>query len=106
MKSLLIAVGLAFALSAGAQTTTTTDEQQQPTQKGKAKVEEKENAQPVEKKQSVQPTERARTRTNVEENTNQPAGTRTKSEEKLRGDERHSGARVEEKGTVSHSTTV
>ncbi|HST30176.1 MAG TPA: hypothetical protein VLK27_04995 [Chthoniobacterales bacterium] len=114
MKSLLIAIGLAIALSAGAQTTTT-DEQQQPEQKAKTTKTE-ENVQPGQTKQSVQPTERERTRTNVktdertktnvERDVNRPEGAKVKSEEKIRGDERHSGARVDERGEVSHSTTV
>jgi hypothetical protein len=104
MKHLsLAAVGLAIAMSVGAQTTTDEQQQQQP-QQGKAKVEE--NVQPGQKTQSVQPKEREGTRTKVEENTNQPARTRTNVEERVRGDERHSGARVDERGTVSHSTTV
>ena len=104
MKSLLIAVGLAIALSVGAQTTTTDEQQQQSTQKAKTKTEE--NVQPTQKSQSVQPTEGARTRTNVEQNANRPEGARVNSEVRMRGDERHSGARVDEKGGVSHSTTV
>ena len=106
MKHLsLAAVGLAVALSVGAQTMT--DEQQQPTREQKAKTKTEENVQPGQTSQSVQPKEGERTRTNVEQNTNQPAGTRTNREEKIRGDERHSGARVDEHaGTVSHSTTV
>ena len=106
MKHLsLAAVGLAVALAVGAQTMT--DEQQQPTREQKAKTKTEENVQPGQTSQSVQPKEGERTRTNVEQNTNQPAGTRTNREEKIRGDERHSGARVDEHaGTVSHSTTV
>ena len=105
MKSLLIAVGLAFSLSVGAQTTT--DEQkQQPAEGQKAKNTTEQNVQPTETKPGVQAPERAKTRTNVEQNANKPEGARANSEEKIRGDERHSGAQVDEKGTVSHSTTV
>jgi hypothetical protein len=116
MKSLLIAMGLAVALTVGAQTTT--DEQQEKAkQKDKTKTEEnvqqgktKENAE----KQKVQPTERERTnadrddrtQTNVDKDPNKPESGRVKSEEKIRGDEQHSGARVEERGEASHSTAV
>jgi glucose/arabinose dehydrogenase len=107
MKSLLIAMGLAVALTVGAQTAT--DEQQQSQQKEKNKTEEnvqpgrtKENVQ----KQNVQPAERARTQTKVEKDVNKPEGAKVRSEEKVRGDEQHSGARVDERGEVSHSTTV
>jgi len=104
MKSLLMAVGLAIAVSVGAQTTT--DEQQpQPQQKAKTTKTE-ENVQPSQTKQSVQPTERERTKTDVKTDVNKPERTRVNSEEKIRGDERHSSARVDEKGGVSHSTTV
>lgn len=108
MKSLLIAMGLAVALTVGGQTTTD-EQQQQPQQKEKNKTEEnvqpgktKENVQ----KQNVQPTERARTQSNVEKDVNKPEGPKVRSEEKVRGDEKHSGARVDERGEVSHSTTV
>ena len=106
MKHLsLAAVGLAVAMSVGAQPATTDEQQQQPAPKEKAKVEE--NVQPSHKTQSVQSTDREQTRTHVDENTNQSVKTRTNSEERLRGDERHTGARVDEHaGTVSHSTTV
>jgi hypothetical protein len=111
MKSLLIAVGFAIALSVGAQTTP--DEQQQPQQKGKTKTEEnvqpgetKQNVQPGQTKQNVQPTERAQPQTNVQKDVNKPEGARVKTDERIRGDERHSGARVEERGEVSHATTV
>ena len=105
MKHLsLAAVGLAIALSVGAQTTT--DEQQQPAREQKGKTKTEENVQPGQTSQSVQPNERERTRTNVEQNTNQPAETRTNREERIRGDERHTGARVDERGTMSHSSTV
>ena len=108
MKSLLIAMGLAIAMSVGAQTTT--DEQQQQAQKAKTTKTE-ENVQPGKtkenvEKQNVQPTERARTKTDVEKDVNKPEGARVRSEEKVRGDERHSGARVDERGGVSQSTTV
>jgi hypothetical protein len=105
VKSLLIAVGLAIALSVGAQTTTD-EQQQQPAGSQKAKTKTEENVQPTETKPGVQGSERARTRTNVEQNANRTEGARVSSEEKIRGDERHSGARVDEKGSVSHSTTV
>ena len=105
MKSLLIAVGLAISLSVGAQTTT--DEQkQQPAEGQKAKTTTEQNVQPTETKPGVQAPERVKTRANVEQNANKPEGARANSEEKIRGDERHSGARVDEKGSVSHSTTV
>jgi glucose/arabinose dehydrogenase len=103
MKSLLIALGCALALSVGAQTTT--DEQQQPPQP-KAKTNTEENVQPGETNKSVQPTERERTRTNVKTDVNKPEGTKVRSEERIRGDERHSGARVDASANVSHSTTV
>ncbi len=111
MKSLLIAVGFAIAMSVGAQTTTTDEQQQQPEQKAKTtRTEEKvqpgrtkENVQ----KQNVQPSERARTEANVKErDVNRPDGARVRSEEKIGGDERHSGARVDEKGGITRSTTV
>lgn len=107
MKSLLIAVGLAIAVSVGAQTPTD-EQQQQPQQKAKTTKTE-ENVQPSQTtKQNVQPTERERTRTNVKErDINKPEErTRVNSEERVRGDERHSGARVDESGALSHSTTV
>jgi hypothetical protein len=105
MKSLLIAVGLAISLSVGAQTTT--DEQkQQPAEGQKAKTTTEQNVQPTETKPGVQAPKRAKTRTNVEQNANKPEGVRANSEEKIRGDERHSGAHVDEKGSASHSTTV
>jgi glucose/arabinose dehydrogenase len=111
MKSLLIAVGLAIALTVGAQTTT--DEQQHQAQPKSKITKTEENVQPSQtdtqpgqKKQNVQPTERAKTRTNVEADVNRPDGAKVKSEERIRGDERHSGARVDERGEVSHSTTV
>jgi glucose/arabinose dehydrogenase len=112
MKSLLIAMGLAVALSVGAQTTT--DEQQQQSEKAKTtKTEEnvqpgqtKQNVQPAETKKSVQPTERERTHTDVNRDVNQSEGARVKTDERIRGDERHSGARVDERGEVSHATTV
>lgn len=106
MKSLLIAMGLAIAVSVGAQTTT--DEQQpQPPQKAKTTRTE-ENVQPSQAtKQNVLPTARERTRTNVRENVNRPEErTRVNGEEKIRGDERHSGARVDEQGAVTRSTSV
>jgi len=109
-------MGLAVALTVGAQTTT--DEQQEKAkQKDKTKTEEnvqqgktKENVE----KQKVQPTERERTnadrddrtQTNVDKDPNKPESGRVKSEEKIRGDEQHSGARVEERGEASHSTAV
>ena len=115
MKSLLIAMGLAIALSVGAQTTTTDEQQQQPEQKAKTTRTE-ENAQSGETKQNVQPTERERTRTNVNTgersrtkvntDVNRPEGAKVRSEERVRGDERHSGARVDANATVSHSTSV
>jgi hypothetical protein len=106
MKHLsLAAIGLAVAMSVGAQQTTTDEQQQQPTQP-KAKTKTEENVQPGQTNKSAQPTERERTRTNVEQNANQPAKTRTNAEEKVRGDERHSGARVDEHANVSRSTTV
>jgi glucose/arabinose dehydrogenase len=103
MKPLLIALGCALALSVGAQTTT--DEQQQSTQP-KAKTNTEENVQPGETNKSVQPTERERTRTNVKTDVNKPEGAKIRSEERIRGDERHSGARVDASANVSHSTTV
>ena len=112
MKSVLIAIGLAIAVSVGAQTTTD-EQQQQPQQKAKTSNTE-EKAQPSqtkqsvrsgETKQSVQP-ERERTKTNVQTDVNRPEGAKVRSEEKIRGDERHTGARVDEKGSVSRSTTV
>ena len=60
MKSLLIAVGLAIALSVGAQTTTTDEQQQQPTGGQQAKTKTEENVQPAETKPGVQAPERAR----------------------------------------------
>jgi glucose/arabinose dehydrogenase len=103
MKSLLIAMGLAVALTVGAQTTT--DEQQkQAQQKEKTKAEE--NAQPSKTKEPAKPAERARTQTNVDKDVNKPQNTRVKSEERIQGDEQHSGARVDERGEVSHSTAV
>jgi hypothetical protein len=121
MKSLLIAMGLAIALSAGAQTAP--DEQQQPQPNAKTKAEEnvkptetKQNVQPGQTKQNVQPTERERTRTNVSaeersrtdlnRDANKPESAKVRTDERIRGDERHSGARVEERGEVSHSTAV
>lgn len=106
MKSLLIAMGLAIAVSVGAQTTTD-EQQQQPPQKAKTTKTE-ENVQPSQtSKQNVQPAERERTRTNVDRNVNKPEErTRVNGEEKIRGDERHSGARVDEQSGVSRSTTV
>jgi len=109
MKSLLIAMGLAIAVSVGAQTTTD-EQQQQPPQKKTTKTEE--NVQPSQTtKQNVQQAERERTRTNVDRDVkrdvNKPEErTRVNGEEKIRGDERQSSARVDEKGAVSHSTTV
>ena len=103
MKSLLIAVGCALALSVGAQTTT--DEQQQQPQP-KAKTNTEENVQPGQTNKSVQPTERAKAKTNVQQDVNKPEGAKVRSEEKIRGDERHSGARVDTNASVSHSTTV
>jgi hypothetical protein len=106
MKHLsLAAIGLAIAMSVGAQQTTTDEQQQQPTQP-KAKTKTEENVQPGQIKEGVRPAERERTRTNVEQNTNEPAKTRTNAEERVRGDERHNGARVDEHANVSHSTTV
>jgi hypothetical protein len=105
MKSLSIAVGLAISLSVGAQTTT--DEQkQQPAEGQKVKTATEQDVQPTETKPGAQAPERAKTRTNVEQKANRPESARANSEEKIRGDERHSGARVDEKGSVSHSTTV
>jgi hypothetical protein len=105
MKSLLIAVGLAIAVSVGAQTTTD-EQQQQPQQKAKTTKTE-ENVQPSQTKQSVQPTERERTKTSVKEkDVNRPENARVNSEDKIRGDERHFGARVDEHAGVSHSATV
>jgi hypothetical protein len=112
MKRLsLAAIGLAIALSVGAQTTP--EEKQEPAQKeGKAKVEQntKEKQEPAQKQgkakveqnvktdqgravdQSVQPKERE--------------GARAHDQEKVRPKERE-GARVHEQGgNVSHSTTI
>ena len=97
-------MGLAVALTVGAQTTTD-EQQQQPQPKEKTKTEE--NVQPGQAtKQKAQPTERERTQTKVDKDANKPEGTRVRSEEKIRGEERHSGARVDERGEVSYSTTV
>jgi hypothetical protein len=104
MKSLLLAMGLAIALSVGAQTTTD-EQQQQPQQKAKTTKTE-ENVQPGQTKQKMQPTEREQTQTNVKKDVNKSEGARVKTDERIRGDERHSGARVDESGAVSHSTTV
>ncbi len=107
MKSLLIAVGLAIAVSVGAQTTTDEQQQQQQPQQKAKTTKTEENVQPGQTKQSVQPTERERTKTNVKEkDVNRPENARVNAEEKIRGDERHSGARVDEKSGVTHSTTV
>lgn len=100
-------MGLAIAVSVGAQTTT--DEQQQQPQQNAKTTKTEENVQPSQTtKQNVQPTERERTRTNVKEkDINKPEErTRVNGDERVRGDERHSGARVDERGAVSHSTTV
>jgi hypothetical protein len=121
MKSLLIAMGLAIALSVGAQTTTD-EQQQQPQQKKTTKTEEnvqpgetkqgiqpgetKQGVPPGQTKQNVQPAERERTKTNVEQDVNRSEGAKVRSEEKIRSDERHSGARVDERGEVSHATSV
>jgi len=110
MKSLLIAMGLALAVSVSAQTTTD-EQQQQPQQKTKTTKTE-ENVQPGQtSKQNVQPTERERTGTKVDRNVNRDVNrpeerTRVNGEERIRADERHSGARIDEQGGVSRSTTV
>ncbi len=104
-----MAAVLGFALSVGAQTT---DEKQDTTQAPKAKAKTEENVNVKQEgatKQSAQSNKSERVRTDVDQNqnVNQPTTTRTKSEEKVRGDERHSGARVDsESAAVSHSTTV
>ena len=109
MKSILIAMGVAVALSVGAQTTTTDEQQQQPQPKAKTTRTE-ENVQPGKSSQNIQPTERERTRTNVDRDVNKDMnrteGAKVRSEDKIRGDERHSGARVDEQSGVSRSTTV
>jgi hypothetical protein len=130
MKSILVALGLAIVMSVGAQTTTD-EQQQQPQQKNTTKTEEnvqpresKQGAQPSETKQgvqpgkqNVQPAERERSRTDTERDVNRSRtdtntdvnkseGAKVRSEERIGGDERHSSARVDEKGGVSHSTTV
>jgi hypothetical protein len=61
MKHLsLAAIGLAIAMSVGAQQTTTDEQQQQPTQP-KANTKTEENVQPGQIKEGVQPAERGRT---------------------------------------------
>jgi hypothetical protein len=94
MKRLsLVAVGLAVALSVGAQTNE--DKQQAPTQQdtGKAAAQGNVGVNPGRAvDQSVQPTEREQTRVNPQPGVNA---------------NEHEGARVQEQGgTVSHSTTV
>ena len=103
-------MGLAIAVSVSAQTTTD-EQQQQPPQKAKTTKTE-ENVQPGQtSKQNVQPTERERTRTKVDRNVNRNVNrpeerTRVNGEERIRADERHSGAPIDEQGGVSRSTTV
>ncbi len=97
---LLIALGLAVALSVGAQTART-DETQQPTQGAKAKTEE--NAK-VNEGQGVKQGDRPQV--NEQERVNPSAREDARVNEKVGSDTR-AGARVEEKsGGVSHSTTV
>jgi hypothetical protein len=111
MKSLVIALALALAMSVGAQTTT--DERQQAGQQQTGTTNTQENTsanQGRATKQNVQSNEREKTRVNDQENANRPPGTRTTDQERVRTGERageRAGTRVREQGgNVSHGTTV
>jgi hypothetical protein len=125
LYSLIMAGGLAMALSVGAQTTTDAQQQQpqaQPQQQPQAQpqpaqgqeattTEPNANTRPGRATQqtvqpNVQPNERERARTNVDENVNRTRGDRVNSETKVRTADRRGDGRIGAEGAVSHPTTV
>ena len=114
LYSLIMAVGLAMALSVGAQTTTTDEQQpqqqqpQQPAQgQGTTTAEPNANTRPGRAtQQTVQPNERERERTNVDENTNTTRSDRVNRDARVRTDERRGEGRTDAEGAVSHANTV
>ena len=102
-RSLFVALGLALALSAGAQTT---GEEKKPEKKGKAKTEEKAQAAPEEAAQPNPPAKAHVHAQTSEHGTTMQSHERAQVNEKTRSTQHASAKNEKQGGGVTRSTTV